>query len=257
MAINVNNGPPQNLFARIDSNGDGKADRTELEAFQKVMQQQHGGRAPPISVDQLLKMGDADGDGALSSGEMPGPRHGSGGARGGQWGDQSTFERGGRPNPQEMFARVDTNGDGKIEREEHEAFAAQMGGNAPSFDQMLQMGDRDGDGALSSNELPRPPSKGGFGAGGMPSPQEMFARIDANGDGKIQREEHEAFAAQMPGGQAPSFDQILAMADQNGDGAIGSSEVPSGQSGLSGQSNLDTMRQQVMAVLAAERLRRT
>ena len=24
---------------------------------------------------------------------------------------------------------------------------------------------------------------GGFGAGGMPSPQEMFARIDTNGDG--------------------------------------------------------------------------
>ncbi len=104
---------------------------------------------------------------------------------------------------QSMMARIDTNKDDVIGREELVAAAkARMGSDRPqqgrpapegrggppqrqvSADQMLQRMDRDGDGFISSEELPE------FLKGRMES-------LDKNSDGKLDKSELESMAAQM------------------------------------------------------------
>jgi len=98
-------------------------------------------------------------------------------------------------------AKLDTNGDGVIDRAE----AAKAPRLAAQFDTL----DKNKDGKLSRDELPRWHGKRhGRGPGGR---EEMMAKLDANKDGRISREEAKADPR-----LAARFDQM----DVNKDGYL-------------------------------------
>lgn len=165
----------------------------------------------------------------------------------------------------DLFAQRDTNKDGFITADE-------VGDeNKALFERQLRKADKDGDGKLSreefaaslkADETPKQPLAGGEGRGGRPgagqfNPKEAFARMDANKDGKISKDEargpieqnfdridgdsdgsisEEEFMAAArrlgaggPEGGAPGREQIeqqFDRADANSDGKLTKDEVP-------------------------------
>ncbi|MCB4456463.1 EF-hand domain-containing protein [Leisingera sp. McT4-56] len=76
------------------------------------------------------------------------------------------------------FAKADANGDGKLTLEEMQARARQHADERAA--NMLERFDKDGDGALSKDEMPQPRRAG-----------RMFDRMDADGSGGISKAEFE------------------------------------------------------------------
>ena len=126
-----------------------------------------GGPGPNF-VERIMQL-DQDGDGKVSKEEMP--------------------ER-----MQRMLQRIDINVDGAIDREEAEKMAQRFAGGAPDGGSPVEriMGfDKDGDGKISAEEMPESMR------------DRMLERLDANGDGAIDREEAEAMAERMRGPGGP------------------------------------------------------
>jgi Ca2+-binding EF-hand superfamily protein len=126
---------------------------------------------------------------------------------------------------------------------------------------VLKKLDKNGDGKITMDELPRFPMGGGPGGGGFPGPgggqflerilamdrngdgkitkeelpermQGMFSQMDENGDGALDKEELKKVAARMgrgPGGPGEAgrggFLQRILSLDKNGDGKISKDEV--------------------------------
>ncbi|HEY8520016.1 MAG TPA: hypothetical protein VIN61_08055 [Gammaproteobacteria bacterium] len=117
------------------------------------------------------------------------------------------------------FERLDTNGDGVIERDEFEA----------SRRSQFERADADGDGYLSDDELRALPERGGMGgrghsrgrrwAGRMPDVGgQALARHDTDGDGRLSAQEF--LAAESP---------MLRRLDTDRDGRITRQEAESAQ----------------------------
>jgi len=85
------------------------------------------------------------------------------------------------------FEAADADGDGKMTREE--AIAAASGKAARRFDRMLERFDADADGALTKAEM-----MDGRREARM---ERMFERVDADGDGFISRDEAEEMRGRM------------------------------------------------------------
>jgi len=128
-------------------------------------------------------------------------------------------EHGERPNPEEHFAKTDTNGDGFLSLDEIKA--ARDGRMAERFEKL----DTDGDGLLSKEELEAGREKmkekreergegKGEGKGDRPDPRKMFERMDADQSGGISKEE-------AKGPLAKNFDEI----DADSDGEITPEEM--------------------------------
>lgn len=98
-----------------------------------------------------------------------------------------------------FVARLDTDGDGKVSREEFD-------GPPEHFPQF----DRNRDGFITEEEAPKgpPPRRG--------RPARFLERLDRDGDGKVSREEFD--------GPEDHFDDF----DENGDGFIDRAEAPAG-----------------------------
>ena len=232
------------LFDRLDKNADGVVTADEVNDDAKTL------------FERLLRASDADGDGKLSKEEFAAGR------------DQRSADRRERPdrppmrrpgqgplqgqfNPQQLMNRLDRNGngkidkdeiperlaplleradlnsDGQIERRELEAVAERLNAGAPESEPappgasmggaLLRVLDADGDGELSGSEI----------AGAA----KALAKLDRNGDGKIDRRE---LAPMPPSGDrpqrpAPDRDALrdrLRAADTNGDGKISREEAP-------------------------------
>lgn len=136
----------------------------------------------PGDQNQFQRL-DMDGDGYLNAAEAPRrPPHR-------------------RPDPQEILAQFDADGDGQLSMDEF-----------PGPDEHFARLDTDGDGYLSQEELlagrPGPPAGGGFenddadqdgrvSREEFSGPEDHFNRLDEDGDGYITREE--ARAAHRPG----------------------------------------------------------
>ena len=121
-----------------------------------------------------------------------------------------TFGRAGRG---EGWKKWDANGDGKLSRDE----VANAPRLAPQFDAL----DANKDGFLTAEELPAGRFAGGPGGRGQ-----GWTRLDANGDGKLSREE----VANAPR-LAQQFDAI----DANKDGFLGIEELQAAHGGFAGR----------------------
>lgn len=115
----------------------------------------------------------------------------------------------------ELFARIDADGNGKVSAEEA---PPQM---AERFDQMLQRGDRDGDSQLSAAEFKAMSKRMAEFQSMKVDPEavdrtvrQLLNNFDADGDGQLSRKE-------APRRLAANFERV----DQDADGKLGSDEL--------------------------------
>lgn len=150
---------------RADANGDGILTNVELSAM----------------IDKGFKRIDANSDGVVDMTERK------------QMRDNKRGQRFGK----RMFARMDSNEDGRLAREEASSAISKM------FDRM----DRDGDGQIKADE-----QNGRFG-GSLGLGKMMIGQLDSNDDGIVAREEARSAALGM-------YDRV----DTNSDGQLSTSE---------------------------------
>lgn len=175
------------MFARVDQNGDGGVDKSEMQAFADHTAEKTG---EEINVEDLIAQFDEDGDGVLSQDEMDtamaslGKNSGrsSGADMDGRMaealfslgqslagsesallsalseepaGGPSGMMPPGPPSTEEMFNRVDEDGDGGIDKSEMQTFAeraSEMTGEEVDADDLFDQFDEDGDGILNAEE---------------------------------------------------------------------------------------------------------
>ena len=175
-----------------DKNLDGALTREEFAQANKPEERPNvplgGGNPEQARADarQRFDMIDRNKDGKVTLDEVPEPMRDRLKPIFDRTGKQElTFEEfsrlaggGGRPEPGELFKRFDTNSDGKLSREELPAELRER--MAPVFE-------RAGKNELTLDEL----SAGMRDAAGarLGNPDEMFGRLDTNGDGKLTVEE--------------------------------------------------------------------
>jgi len=141
---------------------------------------------------------------------------------------------------QRMFSKIDTNSDGKHDKDELTQMVAQGPQGGPSVDDIFSKLDTDGDGSVSESEFNAGPEKGQQAQGGFPPPpagmgnmssadflQQMFNSADTNGDKKIDKDELTQMVAQGPQG-GPRVDDIFSKLDTDEDGSISESEFKAG-----------------------------
>jgi Ca2+-binding EF-hand superfamily protein len=141
-----------------------------------------------------------------------------------------------RLTPEEMFAKIDTNGDGTIDKAEFTAFGQQMAskiGKADKSEELFAKIDTNGDGKITKaeNDAFMSQMKANRPQGAMPppsgmNPDELFAKMDANGDGSVDKAEFKTFQQQMQKqSEATSkSDELFSQIDTDGDGKISKSE---------------------------------
>jgi Ca2+-binding EF-hand superfamily protein len=156
-----------------------------------------------------------------------------------------------KPKPEEMFAKIDLNGDGSIDKTEIQSFSERISnqdGDTIDISKMFAEIDTDSDGLISQDEFlaAKPPKPQGMGPGRPPDPEEMFNNMDVNGDGSIDKDEMKAFMEKMParGGNAPDVDRIFSETDTDGDGMITKEEFVSAETKR--QQQMQAQRQTMM-----------
>ena len=180
------------LFVRLDANGDQVIERGEvpegaMPAFEKLLGLADTNKDGKIEIEEYREMGrrmqagitpaerfkamDKDNDGKVSRAEFLGQPA--------------------------MFDRIDSNGDGFLDKDEIKPLTAQGSPGA----RIMAM-DKDGDGKVSRTEYL--------------GPIEMFDRLDADKDGKIDKDEASKVAAVM-------YQRLTAM-DKNADGKLSREE---------------------------------
>ena len=156
---------PAQLFKELDKNGDGKLTSDEVPEDRRSF------------FDHLLRTGDKDKDGALTLAEFveaskPSERRPAGAGEGPGPGDE-------RPDPERMFRRFDRNADGKLTLEElPEPMRERL---KPAFERL-------GKTEITREEFARISDRI-RGGGPERSLEEMFKRADRNGDGKLSVDE--------------------------------------------------------------------
>ena len=264
----------KNMFDMVDADGSGEIDKAEFEAavaahgalaqktkkgFKELMQMKSKQGAP--SWEDVLEVLDADGNGKVSWGEIEGFI-------------AEMEQQYGEPMPADMkaeiknmFDMVDTDGSGEIDKAEFEAAVAAHGAlgqrsrkafsqllarqGAPSWEDVLEVLDADGNGRVSWGEIE------GFIAEmeqqyGEPMPADMkkdiknmFDMVDTDGSGEIDKAEFEAAVAahgalgqktkrafhklvQMKSKQGPpSWEDILEVLDEDSNGKVSWGEIES------------------------------
>lgn len=208
----------QRLFQRLlrlgDKNGDGSLTREEFAEANK----QESKPNVPLGSDgdnrgdakQRFEMLDRNKDGKVTLEEVPEPLRDRlkpiferSGKKELSFEDFSRMAPGGaRPDPAEMFKRFDTNSDGKISKDELPPEARErlapaferLGVNEITLEQFQRLGERLGR-----------PSQG--------NPEEMFGRLDTNGDGKLTLDE-------VPDRARPIVEAALRRAGKDAKGSL-------------------------------------
>jgi Ca2+-binding EF-hand superfamily protein len=244
---------PERLMSKIDTDQSGGVNDTELQGLLDKVAEKTGTQ---LSAADVLTQFDADGNGQLSSDELgktmqsilPPPStmdfaqqraSGSSSADG----TAGTGEAG-----DDLFAKVDTDGDNAISSTELQALLEAMSGGTASqtgvsSDDAFSALDSDGDGSLTQAEFDagRPTGQGGPGGGvggpgGMPPPPPAGAAqgsnsstasteddaLDTNGDGVVSLSER--LAGQTSSVQQDAVAALFQSIDTDGDQQISSSE---------------------------------
>lgn len=122
----------------------------------------------------------------------------------------------------QMFSQLDTNGDGKLDKDELAAAKAkaQPGSKEAQFLDSLQV---DSDGSITKQEF-QDQAKQYFqqmrSQDGGQMGQRLFSKLDANNDGKLDQDELSSMASRT--GQSTS--DLLKAMDSDGDGSVSQSE---------------------------------
>jgi Ca2+-binding EF-hand superfamily protein len=230
------------LFAQLDLNKDGQISADEVPQEQRRL------------FERLVRSGDQNKDGKLAGDEFAKALSGHS-----EKSDSPDSKRpeGGRPdadNPrraERLFKRLDANSDGKVVADEVPAERREM------FVLMLKRGDKDGDGALSREEFLQVRPGGEKQPGntektpdgenkpdaekppnlekrpeGRPGAEQLFRRMDRNGDGKVTTDE-------VPEERREFVSRLIKRVDKNCDDAMTAEEFaaapfpgrPNGQAG--------------------------
>jgi Ca2+-binding EF-hand superfamily protein len=242
----------QNLFNLIDLNGDGSVSKTELEqAVGKA-----GGSTQ--AADALYSVLDPKGTGSVSEQQFAQALRGSGfsdqmhaqmiGYQAQGWPGASSAQPGGQL-AQDLFSQIDRNGSGSISKADLEQAVTKAGGSKEAADALYAKLDPKGTGSVSEQQFARilfgaPPHHhlhhgGGTGdssaadalaslfnadgGGAANSPlqiaQNIFSKIDSNGDGAITQSELEQ-AVTAAGGDKAGADALYAKLDPKGTGSV-------------------------------------
>ena len=206
----------QQMFGKIDTDGGGTVDQSELTSFVEGLNQKTG---MEINAEEALSTYDADGDGGLSQEEMeammsaymPAPPIMP--APAAQESDETgmNFAAMQPPDKEEMFGEVDTDGSGTVDETELASFVEQLAadtGMELNAEDALATYDADGDGALSQEEMDT------MMAENMPKPPSMPAQAIA------------AYTKNSGNSDNDMMATLLAMLGNNGDEEQASSYMP-------------------------------
>ncbi len=248
---------PERLLSKIDADGSGGVSGTELQGLLDDVAKKTGVGSQTSAAD-LVKQYDSDGDGSLNADElgktmqavMPPPPSTMAFAQ--SRSDSSSTGATGQAGD-DLFGKVDTDGDGAVSQAELQALLEKMSGGTASktgvsSDELFSQLDADGNGSLSKAEFDagRPSGEASGGAvGGMPPPPPggpggpggasasggtTYDPLDTNEDGVVSAAEQAAGAA-----QTDAITALFKTIDADGDSSISSEEARSFIDQLSSQ----------------------
>jgi len=250
---------PERLLSKIDTDGSGGVSDTELQSLLDNVAKKTGVSSQTSAAD-LVKQYDANGDGSLNADELgntlqsalppPPSTMAFAQSRGGEGSSSATSATGQAGD--DLFGKVDSDGDGAVSKTELQALLEAMSGGTASqtgvsSDDVFSQLDTDGDGSLTQAEfdagrpsgpgagadgmqamggMPPPPGgprgAGGAGAASDSSSATSYDPLDTNEDGKV------SAAERLAGGTSTAEqDAITALfnaIDTDGDASISASE---------------------------------
>lgn len=217
---------PERLLSKIDADGSGGVSDTELQGLLDDVAKKTGVSSQTSAAD-LVKQYDANGDGSLNADELgqtmqsvlppPPSTMAFAQSRSGDSSSTATGQAG-----DDLFGKVDSDGDGSVSKTELQALLEAMSGGTASqtgvsSDEVFSQLDADGDGSLSEAEFDagRPSGAGGEAGGmqamgGMPPPPERPGGPGGAGGA----------AGASGSSQATSYDPL----DTNEDGVVSAAE---------------------------------
>lgn len=224
----------QKIFKKLDANGDASLGKDELlSALGKSSDSDSASSSD--GLDKLFSVLDKDGNGSISQAEFnpPPPSRFDPGMAQALLSQQEGSQE---PSAADMFAKVDTNGDGSVSQDELAAMLENGPGGQQSSDTVSELFsklDSNGDGGLSVDELkagrpPGPPPPGaadGDNDGDTDSASDVedsdgtskaakrFSKLDLNGDGSISADEWAKATQQNAGSNNTSSDLSVGRID--------------------------------------------
>jgi len=149
-----------------------------------------------------------------------------------------------------LFKKVDSNGDGSIDKTEFESAVSSMAAgqtsDSQSTDTLFSKLDTDGNGTVSENEMmaslkamseqrrahmPPPPDRNGTVPNFQKMSQDLLSSLDTSGNGSIDKSEFSAGLSALSGTNSTDStdaDKLFSKLDTNGDGSVDQSELATG-----------------------------
>ena len=239
---------PERLLSKIDADGNGGVSDTELQGLLDDVAKKSGVSSQTSAAD-LVKRYDSNGDGNLNADELgktmqsvlPPPPSTMAFAQ--SRGDSATGQAG-----DDLFGKVDSDGDGAVSKTELQALLEAMSGGTASqtgvsSDDVFSQLDADGDGSLTQAEFDAGRPSGAAGEagggmqamGGMPAPPggpggasasadstTTYDALDTNKDGEVSLTER--LAGSTSSVEQDAITALFNAIDTDGDASISASE---------------------------------
>ena len=246
------------MFAKVDTDSSGGIDKTELQNLIDDVAKKTG-VANSTSTDDLFSKMDSNGDGSLSKDELGKgmkdilPPPSTMDFAQSRTSDTNSTNSKGDGDGDDLFGKIDTDGNGSVSKEELQSLVAKMAADSntdstssasttSASDDLFAKLDANGDGSLSKTELDAGRSEGAHaakgshgpqgaggpppggpppagGAGGSSSASTTYDPLDTNQDGVVSAQERMAATTSTDPLQA-----LFKAIDTDGDSKISSSE---------------------------------